>query len=325
MEQSDRYTDFQRYLAAKKSVDDRALNDHVWQSLYQQLRHAHPQPAHPQATKPLRVIEIGGGIGTMVERILERGLLTQAHYILVDEVAENIFTIRQRLPQWAVGAGFDVSVTDDVGAMLQISRPATKHRAATQLTIELIEADCFDFAACAAYQQRADLLIAHALLDLFDIARALPKLTVLLKPQALFYATVNFDGNTILQPEIDRDYDDQIEAAYHATMDARITDGLPSGDSRSGRHLFGHLRDAGLTILDAGSSDWVVFANQHGYPADEAYFLHFIVQTMYRALHQSADLDPRRFAEWIEIRHAQIERGELVYIAHQLDFLAQVT
>jgi hypothetical protein len=31
-------------------------------------------------------------------------------------------------------------------------------------------------------------------------------------------------------------------------------------------------------------------------------------------------LDPVRFEAWIAERHAQIERGELVYIAHQLDF-----
>jgi len=318
MDQSDTYTDFQRYLAAKKSVDNRALNHHVWQSLSQQLQSAHPRP-----TKPLRVIEIGGGIGTMIERILERGLLTQVHYILVDDVAENISTARQRLPHWATSAGFHAQITDDIGTMIQISRPATEQTAAMELTIELIVSDCFDFAACAAYQKTADLLIAHALLDLFDIPRALPKLKTLLKPQALFYATVNFDGNTILQPAIDCAYDDQIEAAYHATMDARVTNGQPSGDSRSGRHLFGHLREAGLTILDAGSSDWVVFAGPKSYPDDEAYFLHFIIQTIHGALHQCIDLEPPRFAEWIKKRHAQIERGELVYVAHQLDFLTQ--
>ncbi|MEZ4615530.1 MAG: hypothetical protein R2867_08455 [Caldilineaceae bacterium] len=97
-------------------------------------------------------------------------------------------------------------------------------------------------------QNTVDLLVAHALLDLFDIPRALGQLQALLKPTAFLYATINFDGNTILQPEIDRIVDDQIEAAYHATMDARIIDGLPSGDSRTGRHLFGHVRDAGLAI-----------------------------------------------------------------------------
>jgi len=313
---SNEYSNFQRYLAAKKSVDDRALNAHVWQRLQHELARI-----YPTATAPLRVIELGGGIGTMVERILERTLLTQAHYLLVDEVAGNIADARQRLPVWARQAGFDVAVTDDNSTVIQIHRPVSTKHPEVALTVELIEADCFAFAA--ANRQSADLLIAHALLDLFDIPRALAQLTPLLKPNALFYTTINFDGNTILQPTIDRLYDEQVEAAYHATMDNRITGGLPSGDSHSGRHLFGHLRNAGLTILDAGSSDWVVFDNGQGYSADEAYFLHFIVETIHGALCNDPQIDPPRFTEWIKKRHAQIERGELVYIAHQLDFLAR--
>ena len=50
-----------RYLAAKKSVDDRALN---WQVL--------AAPGSGSATsdpqQPLRILEVGAGIGSMVER-----------------------------------------------------------------------------------------------------------------------------------------------------------------------------------------------------------------------------------------------------------------
>ncbi|MEZ4615529.1 MAG: hypothetical protein R2867_08450 [Caldilineaceae bacterium] len=77
------YTNFQRYLAAKKSVDDRALNHHVWMTLHNRLQ-------EKAGDEPLRVVEIGAGIGTMVERILERDLLTKAHYTLVDAVSANI-------------------------------------------------------------------------------------------------------------------------------------------------------------------------------------------------------------------------------------------
>jgi hypothetical protein len=161
---------------------------------------------------------------------------------------------------------------------------------------------------------------------------ALPRLLAeagpLLKPGGLFYSTITFDGATILQPEIDLELDARIEALYHQTMDERITADQPSGDSRSGRHLFGHLRDAGVELLDAGGSDWVVFAGPGGYPADEAYFLHFIVHTIQTALQGHPRLDAARyaarFADWIEQRHQQIERGELVYIAHQLDFLGRL-
>jgi hypothetical protein len=157
-----------------------------------------------------------------------------------------------------------------------------------------------------------------------DISATLPQLFSLLKPGGHFYFTINFDGATIFQPTIDAALDAQIEQLYHRTMDERITEGKPSGDSRSGRHLFQHLRQAGGEILAAGSSDWVVFAGPDGYPADEAYFLQFIVHTMQQALAGHPELDAARFADWIQRRQRQIETGDLVYIAHQLDFCGHI-
>ena len=68
---------FTRYLAAKKSVDDRALNRHVWHSLAQAV-----SPAVQNG--PVQVLEIGAGIGTMVERLVEWGLLHRATYTAID-------------------------------------------------------------------------------------------------------------------------------------------------------------------------------------------------------------------------------------------------
>jgi hypothetical protein len=138
------------------------------------------------------------------------------------------------------------------------------------------------------------------------------------------YCPITFDGSTIFQPEIDPEFDAAIEACYHQTMDRRLVAGKPSGDSRTGRHLFAHLRTAGAEVLAAGSSDWVVFAGANGYPADEAYFLHFIVHTVHTALTGYPGLDAGRFTAWIAQRHAQVEQGTLVYVAHQLDWLGRV-
>jgi hypothetical protein len=74
-------------------------------------------------------------------------------------------------------------------------------------------------------------------------------------------------------------------------------------------------------LLAAGSSDWLVYPGRDGYPQDEAYFLHFIVQTIFLALREQPEIDPLRLADWAACRHEQVEAGELVYIAHQLDFL----
>ena len=53
-------------------------------------------------------------------------------------------------------------------------------------------------------------------------------------------------------------------------------------------------------------------------------FLHYIIETVRQALAGQAELDASRFERWIAERHAQIERHQLVYIAHQLDYAGRV-
>ena len=199
-----------------------------------------------------------------------------------------------------------------------MQRPGQDIRVATEAI------DLFRFIAREQGQRTWDLLMAQALLDLVDVPTTLPALLSLLRPGGLFYCPITFDGGTVFQPEIDPEFDAAIEACYHQTMDQRLIAGKPSGDSRTGRHLFAHLRAAGVEVLAAGSSDWVVFAGPNGYAADEAYFLHFIIHTMHTALTGHPDLDAERFTAWIAQRHAQVEQGTLVYIAHQLDVLGRV-
>ncbi len=298
--------DFPRYLSAKKSVDDRAINRAVWQALAGALPVATPE-------RPLRVLEVGAGVGTMVERMVERGLLSYAQYTALDALAENAAAARERLPAWAEQAGYAV----EPGAGGEMTLAKDRQR----VLVELVTADLFDFIRQEQGRRQWDLLVAHAFLDLMDVPATLPQLFSLGRPGGWFYFTINFDGATLLEPVLDAALEAQIERLYHRTMDERITGGRRSGDSRTGRHLFAHLRQAGAQILAAGASDWVVFAGADGrYPQDEAYFLQFIVHTIHQALAGHPELDAGRFEAWTAARFAQIERGELVYIAHQLDF-----
>jgi hypothetical protein len=146
---------------------------------------------------------------------------------------------------------------------------------------------------------------------------SLPKLFSLTKDMA--WLTVNFDGVTSLEPPVDAVLDEKIERLYHRTMDTRPT----GGDSKSGRHLFGHLRSAGATILAAGASDWVVNALDGKYPEEEAYFLNFILHFFEESLTGHPELDASTFSKWLAKRRGQVQRGELVYIAHQMDFLVK--
>lgn len=299
---------FARYLAAKRSVDDRALNKHVWQTLHEHLK--------PSVQQPLEVLEVGAGAGAMFQRAMEWGLLSQAHYTALDADRENVQYARAHMPIWASKMGYSI-------------RPAgtdcfTLETINGQVQLSLETMDVFDFIQRERGQRHWDLLIAHAFLDLMDIPATLPQLFSLCQPGGLFYFTINFDGLTLLEPTIDPALDEQIQSLYHRTMDERITAGRPSGDSRSGRRLFSHLKAAGAVLLDAGASDWVVHPGPAGYPAEEAYFLHYIIHTIALALHRHPQLDEKQFESWIRERHAQIERNELVYIAHQLDFVGRV-
>ena len=287
------FDDFSRYLTAKRTVDDRALNRTVWARLADNAR------ARQQTlARPLRVLELGAGVGTMVERMLAWRLFDAdargVEYTLLDADPALLTAAQQRLadpPPW--------------------------------LRLHFAAANALDYAGRVAHyapSQCCDLLIANAFLDLLDLPTALPLLRTVLAFDGLFFFTYNFDGASLLEPAIDPPFDAAIENAYHRTMDERITDGHPSGDSRTGRHLFTRLPAAGFAIRSAGSSDWVVHPVGGVYPEDEAYFLHFIVATMHGALRTAPALDPQRFDAWIAERHAQIDRGELVYIAHQLDF-----
>jgi SAM-dependent methyltransferase len=300
---------FIRYLAAKKGLDDRSLNRQVWDHLVRAVRDR-------ADSAPLRVLEVGCGIGTMIERLLDRGLLTRAAYTGVDVEPEFIRAAAQRLKDYA--AGRQVPLTVDAGGALRFATPAQDAR------ITLEAADLFDFLDRDPEKSAWDLLVAHAVLDLIDLPTALPRLLSRLVPGGLFYFTLNFDGATILEPPIDPDLDALIEALYHRTMDTRRDRGRPAGSSRTGRRLFGHLQDTGARLTAAGSSDWVVFPGPDGYPGDEAYFLHFIIDTIGQALHGHPELAGRRFQAWIDQRHRQIEARELIYIAHQLDFLGYI-
>ena len=86
--------------------------------------------------------------------------------------------------------------------------------------------------------------------------------------------------------------------------------------------MFHHLRAAGAPALAAGPSDWVVSAGPDGkYPGEEAYFLRSILNTVQDALRNRQDrVEPADLAGWLAERHRQLAAGELVYIAHQLDF-----
>jgi SAM-dependent methyltransferase len=287
--------EYARYLAAKTTVDDRALNRHV----LAELRRLTPAGAP-------RVLEVGAGLGTMVARLLDWGVVDAGEYILLDTERELLDQSRRWLCDWAAARGLR---SDPLPDGLQMGN----------LRVRLVHAELGSYVE-AAHGALADVLIANAVLDLVDVPAILPGLLRLLVPGGVYWFTINYDGMSIFMP--DHPLDDQVMQAYHRDMDERVRYGRPAGESRTGRHLFHYLRAAGAPALAAGSSDWVVSAGPDGnYPGDEAYFLRSILSTIKNALRSRHDrVEPADLDNWLAVRGRQLAAGELVYIAHQLDF-----
>lgn len=301
--------DFQRYLSSKKSIEDRCLNHHVRMTLEAAL------DAYP-GEGPLHVLEAGAGIGVMIERTLEWRLWRRADYLALDADPRNTDALPGRISTSAHSAGYGVEALES-GALHIVASDC-------DLTVRTRCEDLFRFLDREEESAKWDLLIAGAFLDLVDLESSLPRLFSLIKPGGLFYFTITFDGVTIFEPVTDAGVEERILGAYHATMDQRIIDGRQSGHSRTGRRLIHVSQSCGADLPAAGASDWVVFARNGVYPADEAYFLRFIIHTIHQALKGREGVSSHELEEWVETRLGQIDAGRLVYIAHQIDVVGRI-
>ena len=171
-----------RYLTAKKSIDDRALNHHVWETLRQTL--------HPSTdSEPVKILELGAGIGTMLTRLVDRGLLTgPSAYLATDMDPRQLRAAPKYLSQWAEKHGHCWSWAGDGGRL-------STARAEISLTLEPARAE--ELADRSDSLGPFHLIIAHAVLDLLDFPALLPRLLSRLTNNGLAYFTCNFDGETV--------------------------------------------------------------------------------------------------------------------------------
>jgi predicted O-methyltransferase YrrM len=172
-----------RYLEAKRTVDDRALDRRVRDRLLAEL---------PDAP---RIVEAGAGTGATVARLVDWGI-TAGTYRGIDRDPGVLEVARERraadLDGEPIPSGFrvdDLSVTFAAGDALE-----------------------------RLGDGRADLVVAQAFLDLVPIPDAMDAFRRALAPGGLVYAPITFDGGTVFQP--DHPADEAITAAYHDHVDA---------------------------------------------------------------------------------------------------------
>jgi len=303
-------TDFQRYLRAKRTVDDRALDRRTVDTLRTQLT-----ARAADTDGPLRVLEIGAGIGTMLARLVEWDVLPagEIHYVAVDIQSENVDAFPAYLREWADGRA--VTVADGVSQSTADDASLVLDGDDRRIAVEAVRAEAVGYAAAA---DGYDLLIGAALLDIIG-RDGLPTLLDALASGGLYYFPITFDGATRFRPS--HPADRAVEDYYHRHMDQK-----PGGDSRAGDDVFTRLqRLEGATLLSAAGSDWVVRPVDGAYPADEAAFLRHILDTVERAVGESAGDGFEALDPWMACRREQVAAAELLYCTHQLDFLGRVT
>ena len=140
--------DFAHYLAAKKAVDDVALNRAVLDTLKANM----PQAA---AQSFLQVLELGSGIGTMVERMVEWGLLKRADYTAVDASEVLADKACSRLDRWSLDHLF-VSRTG-IPVLIEVKR-ASDTRLRREVVGQLLDYADLRELVCAPSRLRERLL-----------------------------------------------------------------------------------------------------------------------------------------------------------------------
>jgi len=341
---------FRRYLRAKRSVDDRALDRRLVGLLRERLaerasgahrtERATETERSARASGPLRVLEVGAGVGTMIARLIDWEVLPpgRTRYVAVDRDGDTLDGLGPFLREWAAGRS-DVSVVDagpsadgdsaaDGGAFVVESPTRT-------VEVEPVAADAVDYAESTLGEW--DAVIGTALLDVLGLDRLDPLLGAL-APGGTYYFPITFDGGTRFRPS--RPDDRAVERLYHRHMDEK-----PGGNSRAGGDALGRLREADeSTLLGVAGSDWVVRPGDSGdgYPGDEAFFLRHILDTVEEAVGEviaaerregkrqrtgeteAVDLSAADLDAWLRDRREQVDAGELVYLTHQLDLLGRV-
>lgn len=292
----------QAYLLAKRSIDDRAMDRRVLQRFGAELSAA-------GGRGPVRIAELGAGVGTMLPRLIDwRSLPARVAYRLIDDDPDSLAVARERLPGWLEEAGYEIE--EGKGSADLLAR-----RGNDRLEIGFEVDDAFPFNP----DWRADAVVAAAVLDVVDLEGALSSIRERCREGGLLYAPITFDGATGFAPA--HPLDDRIERLYHRHMD-EIRE---AGSSRAGRDLLAALPESGWDVLAAGGSDWIVLPRGDGYREDEDVFLAALLGTIEGALAEyPADvLDPADRRDWIETRRRQLAEASLVAVCHHLDLLAR--
>ncbi|MEX2442725.1 MAG: class I SAM-dependent methyltransferase [Alkalispirochaeta sp.] len=272
------------YLEAKRTIDDRSINHAVWNHVLQAVSQGEGDV--------LRIAEIGAGTGTMIDRFREWGGFDPA--VVGDR--------RVEYDAW--------EINPETAHLLRrrVEASADIHKGTVHVG-DVRERDD---------GQRFDLVIANAVLDLFSPDAVAELVDALLAPDGLLYASIVFDGVTLMEPAIEPAVDAEVLQLYHRSM--------TQGFAR--RHVWA-LYDAGFQMCEVGSSDWIIPPRRGGPSEDERILVETILEMMERSVTEQitgeddSSITVNELTRWIGLRREQLHRGALLFEAHQIDFVVQ--
>ena len=258
------------YLNAKRSVDDRSLNRHVWDALVDAVR--------GRTTR--RVMEIGAGTGSALHRALDWGLWDLAAAVVPDSY---------------------LCVDTDAACKQGLLAAADRLHLETGARARVLIDDAALLPAAAA-----DVVIAHAVMDLFDPVAGAELITRHLVPGGIAYTPITYAMPTVwypTPPELTA-VDAVVTAAYDRSM-------YEDGHNGQATALLAHWPRHQLRCLSAGASDWVVLPGQH------RRFLEAVLQFVATSVRVDG------IGEWLAFRRSQLDAGVLGLVAHNLDMVWQ--
>lgn len=318
--------DYVRYLQAKCTVDDRAINREVMQSFCNRLKST-------SKCNRLRIAEIGAGTGAMLQRLLkEDGIFDNfdaVEYTLIDVKGDVLHCARQVLS--------DPSITVEKS----VSRVPTLNESASVHHVGLFDARCnvedlhisqkpgltvrFCQADALAYlldhAGSFDVVIAAAFLDLLSLDIIIPIIRNSMDPSSqlrAFYFPINYDGNTQFSPPM---ADAFVLRTFHESMGFGVVGGRKVSRAQSGRHISDAISVAGGRVSMEGKSLWSVTPVSGSYAADEFYFLNCILSFIEWSTAENCNEKVYSLStqDLLKTRREQLQNAELCYEAHNVD------
>ena len=153
----DEIFDYPAYLIAKKAVDDQSLNQQVWATMHHWIKNR-------QATvSKIKILEVGAGIGTMIERFLDEELVKDSVYTAIEQEVhfkENAFNYLNNLYKYTINVD---------GENWYIENRYCK------TTVKWVTGDATNINEIID-EHDYDIVISHAVIDLMPVPVFLPLL-----------------------------------------------------------------------------------------------------------------------------------------------------